>query len=372
MESWQRFSVHYLIQARSGAEADERAVNLSIEQTAEMPYEVIPDALKDRFTGHVSICKEAGKNLYEVVVSYPLASTGNEMTQCLNMLFGNISLQPGIQITGIEWHSLTDIFPGPRHGIAGIRDKLNIYNRPISCTALKPVGLSSSELADRCYRMAKGGLDIIKDDHSLSNQPSAPFSERVEACMDAIERAADETGKRSAYIPNISGDSFETWRRYEIAQKLGAFGVLLSPQLVGMSTIKSLSDTDDSLPVMAHPTFSGSFVMHDSHGFTPELYYGALWRALGADAVIYPNAGGRFSFTDKECERINRALRYEASPFKEAFPAPGGGIQTQTIGEWMDRYGADTIFLIGGSLYQHKDGLETAAREFQQVMESYE
>ncbi len=372
MDNSQRFSVHYLITARSGSEAVKLAEDIAIEQTAEMPPDAIPESIRQSSTGKVVICKQAGKkNLYETVISYPLAVAGDELSQCLNMIFGNISLKPGIRISGIGWHSLDRIFPGPYWGIGGIRDKLNIHHRPLSCSALKPVGLSNSQLANRCYQMAKGGVDIIKDDHGLVNQSSAPFHDRVVTCMAAIEKAADETGKRTAYFPNITGDCFDTWRRYEIAQSLGAFGVLISPQLTGMSIIKSLQDTDPVLPAMAHPTFSGSFVMNKEHGFTPSLYYGDLWRALGADSVIYPNSGGRFSFTENDCEGINNALRQDTSPFRKSFPTPGGGIQRESIGKWIDRYGKDTIFLIGGSLYQHKGGLEVAVREFQDEIEDY-
>ena len=42
---------------------------------------------------------------------------------------------------------------------------------------IKPLGLPAPALADICYRFASGGIDIIKDDHSLSDQPVAPFSE---------------------------------------------------------------------------------------------------------------------------------------------------------------------------------------------------
>jgi ribulose-bisphosphate carboxylase large chain len=370
MDQSQRFSVHYLIEARSGSEADQRADQIAIEQTAEMPPETIPESLRQTYTGNVVICKEADENLFEAVISYPLAVTGNELTQCLNMIFGNISMKSGIKISSIGWHSLHPLFPGPFWGISGIRDQLNIHNRSLSCSALKPVGLDTAQLANRCYQMAKGGVDIIKDDHGLVNQSVAPFNKRVETCVAAIEKAADETGKRTAYFPNITGDCFDIWRRYEIAQSLGASGVLVSPLLAGMSVIKSLRESDPVLPVMAHPTFSGSFVMNKGHGFTPELFYGHLWRALGADTVIYPNFGGRFSFSEEDCEGINRALRHDASPFKKAFPTPGGGIQRDTIGTWIDRYGNDTIFLIGGSLYQHKHGLEAAVREFQEAIEN--
>lgn len=372
MEDPLRFSVHYLITARSDEEAAERAEKLCIEQTAEMPADTIPKKIRDSLTGQVVIQKKVGREQYETVISYPVSAAGGEITQCLNLLFGNISLKPGINLSAISWYPLTGIFPGPGLGISGIRERLNIHNRPISCSALKPMGLKSEELAERCYQMARGGLDIIKDDHGLANQDMAPFTDRITKCLEAIDRAADETGKRSAYFPNITGDCFETWRRYEIAQELGAGGVLIIPQLTGLSAIKSLAGSENHLPVMAHPAFSGSFVLPDGHGFTPGLYYGSLWRALGADIVIYPNAGGRFSFSQEQCNSINTALRTDESPFLPAFPSPGGGIQRKNINKWMKKYGANTIFLIGGSLYQHPGGIETGSKEFQDNIEAYE
>lgn len=71
-------------------------------------------------------------------------------------------------------------------------------------TALKPMGLSAAQLADYAYRFALGGIDIIKDDHGLANQPFAPFQEQVEYCLAAVERANRETGRRSIYVPNIT------------------------------------------------------------------------------------------------------------------------------------------------------------------------
>ena len=72
-------------------------------------------------------------------------------------------------------------------------------------TALKPMGLSVEELARQTYEFAKGGIDIIKDDHGLANQRWAPFEQRVEACCEAVRRANEETGRRSIYAPTVCG-----------------------------------------------------------------------------------------------------------------------------------------------------------------------
>ncbi|MEX0769539.1 MAG: RuBisCO large subunit C-terminal-like domain-containing protein [Balneolaceae bacterium] len=364
-----RFSVIYQIQADTEKEARRIGNELCIEQTAELPEDVIPDKVRHSFLGEIQQISSIPAGAFHVTVSFPVAETGGEVSQFLNLLNGNISLKRGIRILDLDWQPLTDLATGPRFGISGIRNLLEIPNRPLSCTALKPVGLNFAELADLSHRFAIGGIDLIKDDHGLSNQEPAPFVERVKAVTGAIRKASNKTGKKTAYFPNITADGIETWRRYEIAADLGADGVLIIPQITGLSTLHSIAKSHPPLPIMCHPAFSGSYVLDGQHGCTPAFYYGSLWRALGADAVIYPNAGGRFAFTKEECLEINGRCRSKDIPFKPIFPIPAGGIQRDTIKKWMELYGQDTIFLVGGSLYQHPNGLETAAREFQNQIE---
>lgn len=115
------------------------------------------------------------------------------------------------------------------------------------------------------------------------------------------------------------------------------------------------------LAVLAHPALAGSF-FHDDAGIAPEVLLGQIFRLMGSDGVIYPNAGGRFSFTESVCEAINAKLRERLEPLRRSFPVPAGGIDAGKIFKWVERYGMDTIFLVGGSLYAQSD-LEKASRE---------
>ena len=54
------------------------------------------------------------------------------------------------------------------------------------------------------YDFAKGGIDLIKDDHGLANQNYAPYEERVRACCAAVRRANAETGRRCVYAPCLN------------------------------------------------------------------------------------------------------------------------------------------------------------------------
>ena len=74
--------------------------------------------------------------------------------------------------------------------------------------------------------------------------------------------------------------------------------------------MRAVADDDaTSLPIMAHPAFRGDFVVRPEEGFSHGLIFGTLARLAGADATIFPNFGGRFSFSREECCRIVAAAR---------------------------------------------------------------
>jgi len=363
------FIITYHITGNSLEEAEDKAGKLCVEQTVEMPVEAVPGRIQTGYLSKIDSIIEIDENRFELIVKCPLPSAGTEISQFINIVYGNISLTPGIKLMNIDWTSLTDNVQGPNFGIAGIRENLNIFGRALSCTALKPIGLTTNELADLCYKFALSGLDIIKDDHGLSNQESSPFEERVEACCRAVDRAAQKTGKKTVYYPNITSDSEEIFDRFEFAKREGAGGVLIAPQITGLTTMHALARRRE-LPVMAHPSFTGSYLINSDSGIDAGFYYGSFWRALGADSVIFTNAHGRFNFTENEVLSIAHHARDESQPFQTSLPTPGGGIDRNSVRKWLDFYGIDTLFLIGGSLYIHPEGLQTAAREFQNKLES--
>ncbi len=369
MKTDTRFTIVYQIEAGDQAKAEKFLRKIGTEQSVEISFELVPPEARASLPEFFPV-EQLGENKWKARISYPLSVVGDDPTQFLNVLFGNISLLNGIVISDVSDNIFNTLLNGPSFGIEGIRKSCGVKTRAISSTALKPVGLSAEELANRAFLFAKGGIDIIKDDHGLTNQQSAPFGERVSQCAMAVRRGEQHSGKKSLYFPNITTSPQQLLERFEIAIELGADGVLVCPQLTGLESLLSLASLKE-IPLMAHPAFSGSYIQAN-HGFSPELYYGKIWRAFGADAVIYPNTGGRFPFTAEQCHQLNRQICGHFCSFKPAFPVPGGGIKLETVEGWMDSYGNDIIFLIGGSLYNQTSGIESAAREFQQLLESYE
>jgi ribulose-bisphosphate carboxylase large chain len=103
----------------------------------------------------------------------------------------------------------------------------------------------------------------------------------------------------------------------------------------------------------------------------PPLLLGKLFRLFGADVTIYPNYGGRFSYSPDTCKAIADAARRRWGGIKACLPTPAGGMTLNRVPELLDFYGPDTMLLIGGSLLSAKDRLTEEAAAFVQRIAHY-
>ncbi|HYF92091.1 MAG TPA: RuBisCO large subunit C-terminal-like domain-containing protein [Symbiobacteriaceae bacterium] len=365
--SGERFTVLYGIRAATEAEALARANDIAVEQTVEFPEELTPPGdIRHQVVGRIESCRPLGEERYGVSISYAVETAGNDLPQLLNVIFGNSSIKPGLRVERLEFPpGLLARYRGPRFGRAGLRELLGVFDRPLLCTALKPMGLSPADLADLSYKCALGGIDIIKDDHGLADQPFAPFWERVQRCAEAVDRANRETGRRSIYMPNVTAQADRILEAARFARQVGAGGLLISPGLTGLDAMRQLADDDQiALPVMSHPALLGSFVVNPDSGISHYALFGQLARLAGADATIYPNWGGRFSFSKPECQAIADGTAVPMGGIRPVFPTPGGGMTLERIPELLEVYGREVIFLVGGGLFRQGPDLVENCRYF--------
>ncbi len=368
--STERFTALYHIRCTS-AEVEARARDICIEQTVEFPETLITStAIRDQIIGRVVAIEAIGEDRFEVGIAYPVETAGRELTQLINVLFGNISIQPSVRLVGFDLpESLRQHYRGPRFGRAGLRTLLDVHDRSLLCTAIKPMGLSPTELAELAYRLALGGIDLIKDDHGLSDQTFCPFDERVARCAEAVARANRETGKRCLYLPNVSAPATEVARRARLAKQAGAGGVLFCPGLCGLDAMRTLAEDDTfGLPILSHPAFQGSFCVHPDSGISHGVLYGQLNRLAGADATIFPSWGGRFAYTRDECLDLVDGTTREMGSIKPIFPVPAGGMRLDRVGELCRFYGRDCILLIGGDLHAQGPDLVASCRRFGELV----
>jgi ribulose-bisphosphate carboxylase large chain len=123
-------------------------------------------------------------------------------------------------------------------------------------------------------------------------------------------------------------------------------------------------DPQLGLPILFHPALLGSFVTHPYTGMAHGVVFGLLGRLAGADVAIYPNFGGRFSFSREDCLAIAEATRRPLGELKPIFPAPAGGMSVGRVADMVALYGVDTVLLIGGDLHRHPDGVYAASQRF--------
>jgi ribulose-bisphosphate carboxylase large chain len=367
-----RFSIVYRL---TGTEADARgkAEDICLEQTVEFPGELLPEGhIRDNIVGRIEEFLPDGPDAYRATVSFALETTARELTQLLNVIFGNISIKPGYRVEEISLpESLTKNYQGPRFGRSGLREWLGVAGRPLLFSALKPMGMSVRELARLAYQFALGGIDIIKDDHGLTDQGFAPFEGRVRACAEAVARANRETGLHSIYVANVTAPYGEIIQRARFAKENGARGLLIAPGLVGFDTMRCLAEDDTiGLPVFSHPALLGSYVLNPQHGISHFALFGQITRLAGADGSIYPNFGGRFSFNREECRGIVQGTSASMGHFKTIFPCPGGGMSISSIPDMIKLYGADVIFLVGGGLFKHGPDIVENCRYFRSLVDA--
>ena len=223
-----RLTAIYHVQAQ-GAGIEARARAIAVEQSVEMPIEGIdlPFVLTD-IVGQVEAIAELRDGWFEVRIGLAVATVldsegRGDGGQLLNMLFGNTSLHADVALWDVELPAglCPQAFTGPRHGIAGLRRRVGASGRALTCTALKPQGLSPAALAALAERFARGGVDYIKDDHGLADQLYSPFAERVRACAQAVRRANAATGFATQYAPSLSGNLEQMRAQLALAREAG-------------------------------------------------------------------------------------------------------------------------------------------------------
>jgi ribulose-bisphosphate carboxylase large chain len=353
----QRVLATYRIDAPE-AEAQARAEALAAEQSVEIPLAAIDDERVLReVVATVESIRPRGSH-FEVTLGIAAETTGHEASQLLNMLFGNCSLQPEVRLVDVELPAeFSKGLPGPSFGIAGIRTIAGVQRRPLTCTALKPQGATIEHLAQLARTFALAGLDVIKDDHGIADQRSTPFAARVPAVQRAVQEANRRTGGRTIYAPTFSGSPGALREQARIAKENDVRMALVAPMLVGVPSFIELQ-AELAIPVMAHPAFAGSVRI------APPLLIGKLFRLFGADATIFPNHGGRFSFSRETCMDIAGAARDPFGEMRPTLPVPAGGMTVERVPEMIAGYGNDAMLLIGGGLLCAKERLLERSREF--------
>jgi S-methyl-5-thioribulose 1-phosphate isomerase len=352
----------YHIRCEAGA-IEERARAVAVEQSVEMPVAAIEDEqVLGEIVGEVRAIRDLGGGVFEARIGLNAKTMGDDAGQLMNMLFGNASLLDDVALhDAILPPGMLGAFGGPRQGFAELKARVGAGRRALTCSALKPQGLSSAALAALARRFAQGGVDYIKDDHGLADQPYSPFAERVEAVAAALRSG----GYKTRYVPSLTGDLDKLRGEIVIAREAGIDTVMLAPMISGVSNMHALARDNPDMAILAHPALGGAARI------APPLLIGKLFRLFGASAVVFPNYGGRFGYSRETCAALARAALDEWGKMRPCMPVPAGGMKLKRIPELLDFYGAEVMLLIGGDLLAARERLVEETKAFVASVERY-
>ena len=122
-----------------------------------------------------------------VTIAHPHGNFGPRIPNLLSAVCGEgVFFSPGIPLIRLQDIRFPDSylagFQGPRFGVAGLRDRLQAFGRPIFFGVIKPnIGLPAEPFAELGYQSWLGGLDIAKDDEMLADVDWCPLAERAAA-----------------------------------------------------------------------------------------------------------------------------------------------------------------------------------------------
>ncbi len=336
--------------------------------------------------------KDAGDGGFWVRVAYPIdLFEPGSMPQIWSSIAGNIfgmKALKNLRLEDVYWPpSLVRSFPGPHHGIHGVRKILKVEKRPILATVPKPkVGMTSEEHAKAGYEIWLGGVDLIKDDENLTNQSFNRFEERVKVLFRYREKAEKETGERKSALLNITGPYKEMEKRAKIVADYGGEFIMVDILTAGWAALQSIREVaeDLGLAIHAHRAFHAAFTRNPRHGVSMKVVAESA-RLVGVDHIHIGTVVGKLVSPLEEvtaCADVLRKDRVEEDPdrklihktwegLKPTLPVSSGGLHPGIIPDVLKILGTEIMIQAGGGVLGHPDGPEAGARAVRQAIDAY-
>ena len=310
----------------------------------------------------------------EVVLSFPLENVGTALPNLLATVAGNLfELQQlsGIRLTDLELPAeFGRAHPGPQFGIPGTRELAGVPSGPVVGTIIKPsVGLTPGQTGDLAAELAEAGLDFIKDDELMADSPHSPFEARLDAVLGQLDRVAERTGRRPLYAVNVSGEIDDMRRRADLVAERGGNCIMVSVNAVGIAGLRDLR-LHSSLPIHAHRNGWGALTRHPYLGYSFRVWQ-QLWRLAGADHLHVNGLRNKFWEPDDSVIASARAVLEPINGGPAAMPVFSSAQSAEQAADTFAALGsADLLYVCGGGIMAHPDGVAAGVRSIRQAWEA--
>ncbi len=314
-------------------------------------------------------------NGYQVSIRYPVEifEPGN-IPQYLSVVAGNLfglSRISTVRLLDVEFPKDLIPFKGPRFGIEGIRKIVGTVDRPHVGTIIKPkVGLTPEDTAAVAYEAAIGGVDLIKDDETLTDQKFCPLAKRLPLVMEQLDRVKSQTGREVLYAVNISTAGDKILERAEQAKEMGANMLMIDVIVCGFDAIRVVAeDPSIKLPLHIHRTMHAAITRNREHGIAMRPFC-RLVRMLGGDQLHTGTVSGKMDHDMQELIGDNRTLTHPWYGINTVFPVASGGLHPGGVEAEIKTLGSDLILQAGGGIHGHPDGTRAGATAMRQAVDA--
>ncbi len=315
--------------------------------------------------------------------------------------------------------AMLEQYDGPSYTLDDMRKYLNVYNRPILGTIIKPkMGLTSSEYAEAAYDFWVGGGDFVKNDEPQANQDFCPYDKMVKHVKEAMDKAVKETGQKKVHSFNVSAADFQTMvERCEMIRNAGfekgSYAFLIDGITAGWMAVQTLRRMYPDVFIHFHRAGHGGFTRPENPIGFSVLVLSKFARLAGASGIHTGTAGvGKMAGTpieditaatgilklasqghifhqswatvpEKDQDVVKLVLEDEAHhvileddswrSMKKCCPIISGGLNPTLLKPFIDLMGGvDFITTMGAGCHAHPKGTQAGARALVQSCEAYQ
>lgn len=270
-------------------------------------------------------------------------------------------------------------FQGPRFGIDGIRDLIQVYDRPIFGLSVKPrAGISLKRISDQCYAALLGGADYIADDLFFSDPPGEmSLKKRVPLLVDTVRRASRHTGEKKWYIANVSASPLKAFQNAQFAFSEGVDAIRINAFTMGFPTLNDMASYDAfNLPIITTNMGVGILTRTTSTFSTgskgtgvTEAVISKLSRLAGADAVHLGTIDAG-CFAQESWNPAILTLHSSLNNVKRSFIVTEGNLDVANLCDNILTFGSDVMLETCHGIISYPGGAFNGAKAFRLLVQT--
>ncbi len=261
-----------------------------------------------------------------VWIAYPrrLFDRGGNVQNILTYIAGNVFGMKEVQalkLLDVRFPpAMLEQYDGPSYTLDDMRKYLNVYDRPILGTIVKPkMGLTSAEYAEVAYDFRVGGGDFVKNDEPQADQDFCPYDKMVKHVAEAMVKAVKETGQKKVHSFNVSAADYDTMiERCEMivnsGMEPGSYAFLIDGTTAGWMAVQTLRRKYPNVFIHFHRAGHGAFTRPENPIGYSVLVLSKFARLAGASGIHTGTAWvGKMAGTPTEdITAANNIYKYHA------------------------------------------------------------